>query len=195
MTRKNAVPSFVVALLSISLLTASTSFAQVIHNEVADGELSDSGAAPTALTLGLGLNVIEGSLGPNGMGASNGTSDGDFFTFNLAPGQSVTSVTSTRTGPGTQSFFGYVNSTSISAITTAGLDAGGLFGTGDLSSAAAAGLPSLSVPLTAGDHTFIFQETGGAVDYTVTFDVVPEPAGLGLAVVGLLALVGYRRRR
>jgi len=179
------------------LLMASPSFAQVIHNEAVDGDLSDSGPAPTSFgVFATGTNTIQGSLGASsgGSGATNGN-DADFFTFTLGAGQSVNSISTTRTGPGGGSFIGYTNANSISSITTGGLTSGTLFSNGALSGNSS-GLTAIPTTLGAGDHTFILQETGAAVDYSISFNVVqaiPEPSSA--ALLGGLAMVGFIRRR
>ena len=98
-------------------LLASTSFGQVMFDEGFDGEISDDGLNPTVLALGLGVNTISGTIGPDPLrsGGTAGT-DGDFFTFNLAPGLLVDSITAIRSGPGNQSFFGYAPGTTIGGV-------------------------------------------------------------------------------
>lgn len=183
------------------MLAAAPAFAQgIIHDEAVAGDLSDSGTAPMGFTLGTGVNTIQGSLGPStgGNGASNNTSDADFFTFTLGAGQTVTSISTTRTGTGAGSFLGYSNSASIAGINSS-LTGGSLFSNGALSGGISGGgvtLSAVPVPLGAGDHTFILQETGAAIDYSISFTVaqaVPEPSSA--ALLGGLALVGFIRRR
>jgi len=182
-------------LLLCLVLLASPAFAQVIHNEAVDGDLSDSGAVPMLFALSLGTNTIEGTLGPDagGSGATNGN-DADFFTFTLGAGQSITSFTTTRSGPGSQSFVGYSNSSSIASTTTTDLTGGNLFGDGFLNSTAITAIPTTFGP---GDHTFVFQEIGGGpVDYSASFEVVstvPEPSSAVL--LSGLAMCGFIRRR
>ena len=184
------------------MIIASPLFAQsaIVFDEAVSGELSGSGLTPTPLTLGLGLNTIQGTLGENGnLGATNGTSDADFFTFNLAPGQVVTAISTTR--PAGLGFFGQANGSTISATTVGGLDSGVLFSNSPISASqpqANANLPTLfsALPLT-GTQSFVIQETGaGVIDYSVTFTVanaVPEPSSAVL--LGGLSLCGFLRRR
>jgi len=120
------------------MLAVSPAFAQVVHNEAIDGDLSGVGPSPTELVFGVGLNTIQGSFGsaPAGVdgGATNGN-DADIFTFTLGAGQSVESITTTRTGAGTLSFIGHSSTSSISdfddnASLGAAITTGSLFGNG-----------------------------------------------------------------
>ena len=185
------------ALLGLMLLVSPALAQGVIHDEniPADGDLSGSPAAPTSVVFGLGTNTIIGSLGPvaaGGGGATNGN-DADIFTFTLGAGQSITSFSTTRTGTGTQSFIGYANSNSFLGINNTDLDGGNLFGQGFLNTTGITPIPTTFGP---GDHTFVLQEIGAAVDYTISFEVasvVPEPSSA--ALLGGLAMVGFIRRR
>ena len=188
------------------MLIASPSFAQsVVFDEAASGDLSDSGAAPTSLTLGLGLNTVQGTFGTtgllptNGTGSTNPANDADFFTFTLAPGQIINAISTTRTGGGNGSFIGQANSNTIAGINSAGLDSGAIFSNGAASSfSPGSGLTALgvSLPLT-GAQSFVVQETaGGDFGYSVSFNVtnaVPEPSSA--VVLTGMSLCGFLRRR
>ena len=188
------------------MLLVSPAFAQVVHDETADGELSDSGLAPTLVTFGLGLNTIQGSLGGLGAGGGGGASNGndaDIFTFTLGAGQTVTSISTTRSDSA-QGFLGYANTSSIPAVTDqaslgAAVTSGTLFGTETVSGAGGLGgngLDPIPSTLEAGDHTFFLQETVTPVDFSISFTVaqaVPEPSSA--ALLGGLAMCGFMRRR
>ena len=191
--------------LAIALLAGitTTANAQVVFDEAIDGDLSDLGPSPTVLgVFGLGTTTIVGTLGPDagGNGATNGSSDADIFTFTIAPGQVVSSFTTTRSGPGNQSFFGQASSSSIASFTendtlASALDTGGLFtNAGTTSESLGGGVPATFGP---GPNTFIFQETAaGPVNYSISFNVataVPEPTSSALFVG--LGLAGLARRR
>ena len=189
------------------MLIASPSFAQsVVFDEAASGDLSDSGAAPTSLTLGLGLNTVQGTFGTtgllptNGTGSTNPANDADFFTFTLAPGQIINAISTTRTGGGNGSFIGQANSNTIAGINPTGLDSGAIFANSAITSITSpgSGLAALgaSLPLT-GAQSFVIQETGaGEFGYSVSFNVttaIPEPSSA--ALLGGLTLCGLLRRR
>ena len=181
------------------LLVVSPAFAQtIVHDEMVDGELSDTGSTPTSVFFGLGVNTIQGSLGAGGGGGASNGNDADIFTFTLAVGQTVDSIITTRSDQNF-GFIGYSNTSSIGAIsdndTLAGaIQAGGLFGNGSVAGANAGGLNPIPGSLSAGDHTFILQETVTPVDFSISFNVVPEPSS-GVFFGGLTLLGFIRRRR
>jgi len=163
---------------------------QLVYDEATDGDLSGLFATPTPLTLGVGLNTITGTIGPNGNdGATNGN-DADYFTFVLGPNESANSLTIIRDDPGS-SFSAYTNASSFNGQTT-----GDIVGNGSLFSPA--GLADGDVPsiLGSGAHAFWIQETGGATGYTFSVNVVstvPEPSSL--LVLGIFGAAGLLRRR
>ncbi|MEM9481753.1 MAG: PEP-CTERM sorting domain-containing protein [Verrucomicrobiota bacterium] len=183
MNRLLLLPLAVAFLGMISSASAVTIFAEGV-----DGELSDNLAAPTLLTLSLGLNTIEGQVGGTGSGATNG-SDADFFTFELAFGLSIETITATRSGLTSQSFIGYRADSSFPGLTAGDLDDNALFSNGEVLLPGELG----AGPIGSGNQAFWVQETAGAANYTLTFTVVPEPSSLllGLAACAL----GFRRRR
>ena len=189
-------------LLGLMLLVSPTFAQGIIHNETTDGELSDTGPAPTSLgVLGLGLSTIEGSLGgvSDGSGGATNGNDADIFTFTVAAGQTVNAITTTRSDSNF-GFIGYVNAATLPSFTDnsslgAAVESGNLFGSGPIV-AAATGLDPIPTSLGAGDHTFILQETVTPVDFSISFNVVqavPEPSSA--ALLGGLALLGCARRR
>ena len=180
--------------LSFGLAVAffsSTAIAQLTYDESVDGDLSGAFATPTALNFGVGLNSITGDIGSSNSGGATNGSDADYFWFTLGAGETVDSISVTRSGPGTQSFIGYLNGNSFGGQTAGDLDVNTLFQDGETL------LPGdlSATPLAAGDHAFWLQEIAGATDYSISFNVtsaVPEPAS-AIALVGL-GLIGLVRR-
>jgi len=157
----------------MSMLLASTSFGQASFDEAVDGEISDNGLSPTILNFDLGVNTVSGTIGPD----ASFVTDLDFFSFNLAEGLLVDSISATRSGPGNQSFFGYAPGTSIASVSTA---PGGVTN-GDLISNAGtlnpSGITSIPQLLLAGDHTFIVQENvSSPVEFEISFNVSADPS-------------------
>ena len=188
-------------LLGLMLLVGPAFAQTIVHDESINGELSDSGAMPTPVTLVLGLNTIEGSLGGLGAGGGGGASNGndaDIFTFTVAAGQTVNSITTTRSDSNV-GFIGYSNTSSIGAISdnatlAAAIQAGGLFGNNSIGPAD--DLSPIPTTLGAGDHTFILQETAAPTDFSISFNVaqaIPEPSSA--ALLSGLTLLGLVRRR
>ena len=181
--------------IALSLALMGSSFGVTIFDELTDGELSNSGLAPTSVTLMLGANTIIGEIGNNGQtGATDGT-DGDFFTFSILDGFVVESFSITRAGANFQSFVGYNDAATITETSVAGLAGGNLFNNnGTLGTANITPIPT---SFGAGDHTFVFQEVANQVaDFSVTFNLaaIPEPSSAALLALGLLPFTTRRRR-
>ena len=170
---------------------SSSAFGQLTYDESVDGDLSGALGSPTALSFGAGLNTITGDIGSTNSGGATDGTDADYFWFTVGAGQTVDSITTTRSGPGTQSFIGYVAGTAFAGQTAGDIDANALFSDGESL------LPGelSATPLAAGNHAFWLQEIGGATDYSISFNVtaVPEPSS-AITLIGL-GLIGFVRRR
>lgn len=181
-------------LLTTLLLTLpGLASAATIWDEGVDGDLSGVGASPTGLVLGVGANTIVGTIGDNGnTGATDGT-DADYFSFLVAPGTSVTSITVDSytfapNNPGS-SFAGYVGGAGFAGQSGGDVDAFLTFnaGSGDIA-------PGLGGPYGPGTHSFWLQEISPTVvSYQLTFTLVPEPSFGVLMLSAFGALVGLRR--
>ena len=168
------------------------------YDEGIDGDLSGTVGSPTSLgTLGVGSHNLV---------ATSGAGDFDLLTFSIAPGTSFDSlVLGSYSGPSV-SFAGM----QIGSVWTEGLGAainapnllgwahfgGAQVGTDILDDiGAGAGAAGFGPPLGPGDYTMLLQDTGGSVNYGMTFVVTPEPATLLMAAMGLVCLAGFCMRR
>jgi hypothetical protein len=181
--------------------------AQVVWDETNMGDLSSDPSAPTGLTLGVGDNIIFGSVG----GGAGGLADvRDYVTFTIGPGQSLVGLVQlvyvdvVTGGPGNRGFHA-INSGSTSFIpdpVTAGMFLGGDHldplpaGTDMLPTLASAPLAGtgFSVPLGPGTYSYLVQQTGPELTaYSISLQVVPGPSAL--ALLGLGGIAAMRRRR
>lgn len=183
--------------------------ASVIYDESVSGDLSNSGATPTVLTVGLGSNEVFGTTGK-----TNNTIDRDYFTFTVPAGEVLSAITVL---PGTQtlgtlgeSFIGMEAGPQVT-IGTSPTDASGLlgwlhYGTGDigvdilpLMGSAGDGASGFTAPLPSGTYSFWVQEaSAGTVHYGFDFTIAtPEPGSQALLLAGLtllLAKLVFRNR-
>ena len=190
-----------VALVVLSVSLPVRAFA-VDYDEGVDGDLSGTPAAPTSLgTLDVGANNLT---------ATSGGGDFDLLTLSIGGGNELASIVlDSYSGPSV-SFTGLQGGTIWTEGLGAAIDASNLLGWAHFGGAAlgtdildnigtGAGASGFVPPLPAGDYTFLLQDTGGAVSYDLTFNVVPEPstfvlAGLGCLLVVTAALRGSSRR-
>jgi len=192
---------------SIALALAAPAAASTVFDESIDGDLSTDPLAPTPVAFTIGSNVVSGSV--------VATADTrDYFTFTIAPGQSLTGIflldyTDLNTGGNGDRGFAHIDDGVTSVIPSSGTSGDFLGGShldrGLFPDAAANVLDRLGLalqggvgfgaPLGPGDYTFNVQQTGPELTgYSLSFEVVPAPSTLG-ALAGFGLLGGLRRRR
>lgn len=175
-------------LFAFSMIT-SACHGQLAYDEAVDGDLSGLFGTPTVLTLGLGVNTIGGTLGPNGNGGATNGQDADYFTFTLGANETANSLDIIR-GDAGASFSAYTNAAFFNGQTT-----NDIVGNGSLFSPS--GLADADVPsiLGPGSHAFWIQETGAATSYEFTVNVVAVPEPSSLMLFGIVGAAGLLRRR
>jgi len=197
----------VLALPALLAAGAAGAQANVAWDEAAQGDFAGSGLVPTAIALGQGSNLVLGSTG-----RTAGVVDRDYFSFTLAAGTQLDSITvlpgSSFLGTGAASFIAVQAGPQVTVNPTGGSPEGllgwvhysendvgtdilGLMGIGP-------GAIGFAGPLPAGTYSFWVQDTGtGVANFRFDFAVsaVPEPAGWALALAGLAGVAGWRARR
>lgn len=193
------------ALLAAGLLSAAQ--ANTVWNEAVDGDLSNQGLQPTAVTFASGSNVVLGTTGRDG----NGVVDRDYFTFTLAPGWQLDALVllpgSTFLGGADASFIA-IQAGPQMTVDPVGNSASGLLGWwlyngNDIGEdilqlmGSSPGAIGFFGALPAGSYTVWVQETDvGVANYGFDFQVsqIPEPASALLLLAGAAGL-GWRLRR
>lgn len=191
--------SFVIPAILVAALPArAIDYIESINGDLTATIASEIASSPTPLVFGLGVNTVSGTMG--GDAGEGILLDRDFFTFTLAPGQTLTSINMLVFSPVGQSFYAIAPGTSISLISPAGHLSNVLInGTGeyldDLALGAYSGGTGLTAPLGAGTYTVWFQELASVVTYSTSYTVVPEPSTITALAGGLGLLLGIGRLR
>jgi hypothetical protein len=186
----------------MALTAAPATFAVTIHDEALDGDLSGSGAAPTALAFAPGVNSVSGSTVAG---------DLDYFSFGIPAGYLLGQIVLAEFVTTDDRSFIAIQSGSAFTEPPSGTDPANLLGWTHFGTALdvpgpgtnildemGAAVPAIGFPgpLPAGSYTVWLQETGGIpVGYRLDFVVIPEPASgalLGLALAGLWFARRYR---
>ena len=169
------------------VLFVPRSAALTLYDESVNGPLSTSAANPTSLRCSSGrVNSIISTIG----GANR-----DYFTFSLAPTQSLVEFRLSS----------YVSSDSVAWIAlqegaawTAGDDVAQMlaqqhFGTANLGDNLLG--VSANTPLMAGTYTVRVQQLGAATSYRLDLTVVPEPSTYALLLMTAAGALRFARRR
>jgi hypothetical protein len=184
--------------------------AGTVYNETVQGDFSNSGLSPTAVTVAVGSNQIFGTTGRDANGL-----DRDYFTISVPVGLQLTSLmelAGTSVG-GSVSFFGVQAGNQVTVPTNAA-DATGLLGWSHYGGASqdtdllagmsipAQGSSGFTRPLNAGNYSFWIQDfnTGR---FSYGFDLVlapaasaaPEPRSYAMMLAGFVALLLLCKRR
>src|SRR5438270_5354144 len=204
---------------AVCALLAAAPAKATIYNEAVSGDLSNSPAAPTALTLTPGSNSVIGTV--NGF-PPGGTDPQDWVSFTIPTGFVMTSYVNAKyVSSDPQGFTGFQLGSSFSGDVFDPLSYAGYahFGTaaqnpdGNPTSSSTVGVNLLPLmadprfapdatgftpPLAAGTYTFLIQQGAPATTgykFSMTLRSVPEPgSSLFLLGMGGLAILALRRR-
>ena len=183
----------------------SVARAQVVFNEGSMGDFSNSGLAPTFVSVNAGSNLIFGTTGRGAAGI-----DRDYFTITIPTGFAFTALLELpgTTVGGPVSFLGLQAGSQVTLPTNAAT-ATGLLGWTHYGSAVVATnlFPTMSIPLNgssgftaplgAGSYSFWVQDFNtGSFNYgfDVQVTAVPEPSTYAAAGSALLLMLVLRRR-
>lgn len=193
-------------IVAIVCCAVTSSEAAVIWDEAVNGDLNNTGAAPTALALAFGSNTLSAT-------SVGGTSiDREYVTFSMPPLSRLGAVRLTAySGVDPLAFIGVQSGSTFTAPPTGTNPATLLgyahFGPGAPQGVGANYLPAIGTgagsmgftpPLPGGNYTFWIQQTSSSSPSTYTFDfvVTPEPGTLMMCGLGAaLACLASRRRR
>ncbi|MFT3685795.1 MAG: hypothetical protein QM783_12870 [Phycisphaerales bacterium] len=192
----------------VALMLAPAAFADG-YNESISGDLSNSAAAPTPVTLTVGgtASII---------GVVGGAENQDWITFTVPAGAQLTSITLVSyASTDAQGFMGFQSGATFAGSPFAAGSYAGYahFGTGAVNGALpptnliganmlpimadpvlAAGATGFTSPLGPGTYSMLFQQLGAAgTQYQFDFTLTPTPGAATLA--GLAATAALRRRR
>ena len=185
-------------LAALCLLWAGSQvlYGAVLWNEAVDGELPGEFASPQVVAATFGELTVTGTIGRNGNSGATDGSDADYLAIMVPEGLEIISLSvegysSIEGNPGGGSFLGYRAASSFEGQGFSDIDGWVIFSDEfpDL-------LPALEQSsLGEGNHAFWIQETNPSiVEYSLSFQVVPEPSHGLLVGLASLLILGLRRR-
>jgi hypothetical protein len=198
--------------------SSPTAWGAVVHDEASMGDLSDDNINPT--NLGFFAPGAGGSLRANSVLGRTENGAPDIFTFEIAAGNQLQSLTLANYELGDSAMFvaiaagdyfpndyNEINDPFFSDTSAwlggravgeleEGQDILALIGNSAVTQIGSGFIP----PLGAGKYTFYMQQTGPENLYTLDFNVsaitgVPEPTSLGMCFAATAAAWAYRRRK
>ena len=182
------------------------SAAVLMYDESVSGDLSGDYQAPSILTITNGENILTGSVGNNGNTGGHPdfspNNDGDYFTFSMADGLRIESIRvvsyTSNKSVGNGSFFGYkAGVSSFPGQNFSDIDGYALFS--DTRNDLLSDPPNTSInanSLPSGDYALWIEEINDTVvNYSLSFNVVPEPSTAVFSSLGILLLCTKRSRK
>lgn len=175
-------------------------------NELIHGDLSNDGLNPTFINFTVGNNLIEGTMGFDGV-----TLDRDIWTFNIPADHYLTAINLVSygaPGPGINSFMAIDDATTIDINDASQHLSNGLWteefdGLGNtftplltiLDNGPLFGGTGFNGALGPGNYTFWVQETTAPINYCIDFVITPVPEPGSALLLGAASLLCLRRRR
>lgn len=187
----------------VVLALGAVASAATVWDEGVSGDLSGNQAAPTPILLSLGTNSVIGNLRITAAGDNQ-----DWLAVTVPAGMGLNQyVHQVYTSTDTTGFTGFQAGPTFVGSPGAATSYAGYshFGTAPTNTIGTDLLPPMqtapsatgfSIPLAPGTYTFLIQQTGSATtSYAFDFNVIPEPASLGVLLLGGAMLMTGRRAR
>lgn len=193
--------------LMLGAQAALAATAATAWDEAVSGDLANSGSTPTTVSFALGSNLVSGTTG-----RVAGVVDRDYFTFTLATGWQLDTLTvlpgTAALGISGLSFIAVQAGPRVTVNPTGGSAAGLLgwahYGENDVGTdilqimGFGGGATGFFGAVPAGSYAIWIQDTGtGVANYRLDFGVsaVPEPAAALMLLAGVAVLAGVAGQR